>query len=86
MTRPKSRVCRVVMTGPLAPFADAYELALKGRGYTPLTMVSQPAAPGRPAEPLARGERIRGHRPEWRARRGEVGLDQQVTDDGGSAL
>ena len=41
MTRPKSRVCRVVMTGPLAPFADAYELALKGRGYTPLTMVSQ---------------------------------------------
>ena len=41
MARPMSRVSRVVMTGPLAPFADAYELALKGRGYTPLTAVNQ---------------------------------------------
>ena len=29
------------MTGPLAPFADAYEPELKRRGYTRLTAVSQ---------------------------------------------
>jgi integrase/recombinase XerD len=39
--RPTSRVCKVVMTGPLAQFADAYDLALRGRGYTPLTAVNQ---------------------------------------------
>jgi integrase/recombinase XerD len=30
-----------LMTGPLAPFAHAYELELKARRYTPLTRVSQ---------------------------------------------
>ena len=41
MARPASRVSRVLMTGPLAPFAHAYELELKARRYTPLTRVSQ---------------------------------------------
>ena len=39
MTGPASRVCRVLMTGPLVPFAEAYSAELKGRGYTPLTTV-----------------------------------------------
>jgi integrase/recombinase XerD len=34
MARPTSRVSRVSMTGPLAPFADAYRTELRGRGYT----------------------------------------------------
>jgi len=34
MARPTSRVSRVLMTGPLAPFADAYRMELRGRGYT----------------------------------------------------
>jgi integrase/recombinase XerD len=34
MARPTSRVSRVLMTGPLAPFADAYRVELRGRGYT----------------------------------------------------
>jgi integrase/recombinase XerD len=38
---PASRVSRVVMTGPLAPFAGVYEQELKRRGYTPLTAVNQ---------------------------------------------
>ena len=41
MARPASRVCRVLMTGPLAPFAEAYSAELKERGYTPLTTVNQ---------------------------------------------
>jgi integrase/recombinase XerD len=41
MARPASRVSRVLMTGPLAPFAAAYGLELKQRGYTPLTTVNQ---------------------------------------------
>ena len=41
MVRPASRVSRVLMTGPLAPFADAYALELKQRCYTPLTSVNQ---------------------------------------------
>lgn len=41
MVGPSSRVSRVVMTGPLAPFTVAYELELRGRGYTPLTIVNQ---------------------------------------------
>lgn len=36
-----SRVCKVLMTGPLAPFADAYSAELRERGYTPLTTVNQ---------------------------------------------
>ena len=41
MVRPTSRVSRVLMTGPLAPFAEAYALELRQRGYTPLTSVNQ---------------------------------------------
>ena len=41
MARPASRVSRVLMTGPLAPFAVAYGLELTKRGYTPLTTVNQ---------------------------------------------
>lgn len=41
MGRPVSRVCRVLMAGPLAPFAVAYGLELTKRGYTPLTSVNQ---------------------------------------------
>ena len=41
MARPASRVSRVLMTGPLAPFAVVYGLELKKRGYTPLTTVNQ---------------------------------------------
>ena len=29
------------MTGPLAPFVEAYSAELKARGYTPLTTVNQ---------------------------------------------
>ena len=36
-----SRVSRVVMTGPLARFAGVYELELRRRCYTPLTVVNQ---------------------------------------------
>ena len=41
MAGPASRVSRVVMTGPLAPFAGVYGLELRRRGYTPLTVVNQ---------------------------------------------
>jgi integrase/recombinase XerD len=41
MGRPASRVCRVLMAGPLAPFAKEYSAELRGRGYTPLTTVNQ---------------------------------------------
>jgi integrase/recombinase XerD len=41
MARPTSRVSRVLMTGPLAPFADAYRVELGGRGYTPLSTVTE---------------------------------------------
>jgi integrase/recombinase XerD len=41
MSRPASRVCRVVVTGPLAPFADAYRAELRRRGYTALTTVNE---------------------------------------------
>lgn len=41
MARPASRVSRVLMSGPLAPFAAAYGLELERRGYTPLTRVNQ---------------------------------------------
>jgi integrase/recombinase XerD len=36
-----SRVSNVLVTGPVAPFADAYVLELRRRGYTPLTSVNQ---------------------------------------------
>lgn len=41
MGRPRSRISRVRVSGSLAPFADAYGLALEQRGYTPLTAVNQ---------------------------------------------
>lgn len=41
MAGARSRVSRVLMTGPLAPFAEAYGLELKKRSYTRLTMVNQ---------------------------------------------
>jgi len=41
VSRRSSRVCRVLMTGPLAPFAEAYSGELRERGYTPLTTVNQ---------------------------------------------
>ena len=47
MTRAASRVSRVVMTGPLAPFAEAYSAELRARGYTPLTAVNQLRQVGR---------------------------------------
>ena len=47
MARPTSRVSRVLMTGPLAPFADAYALELKRRGYTRLTRVNELRQVGR---------------------------------------
>src|SRR5712691_12093084 len=42
-----SRVSRVLMTGPLAPFADAYSAALRVRGYTPLSTVNELRQVGR---------------------------------------
>jgi integrase/recombinase XerD len=41
MGKPASRVCRVQVAGPLAPFAGAYSAVLLERGYTPLTTVNQ---------------------------------------------
>lgn len=42
-----SRVSRVLMTGPLAPFAKAYAQELKKRGYTRLTVVNELRQVGR---------------------------------------
>ena len=47
MGRPASRICRVLMTGPLAPFAEAYAAELRARGYTPLTTVNELRQVGR---------------------------------------
>jgi integrase/recombinase XerD len=47
MGEPASRVSRVVMMGPLAPFADAYAAELTERGYTPLATVSELRQVGR---------------------------------------
>jgi len=41
MPRAASRLSRVVVTGPLAPFADAYRLELLRRGYTPRSAVNE---------------------------------------------
>ncbi len=40
MSRPMSRVSRVIMTGPVAPYTEAYHRELIQRGYTPLTSVN----------------------------------------------
>jgi integrase/recombinase XerD len=44
---PASRVSRVLMTGPLAPFADAYAAELRERGYAPLSIVNELRQVGR---------------------------------------
>lgn len=41
MIGPASRVSRVLMTGPLAPFAEAYSSELRERGYSPLSAVNE---------------------------------------------
>jgi site-specific recombinase XerD len=41
MAKPTSRVSRVMMTGPLAPFADAYRAELRERGYTSGSTVNE---------------------------------------------
>ena len=41
MGAPSSRVCRVLLSGPVTPFADAYAAELRRRGYAPLTSVNQ---------------------------------------------
>jgi integrase/recombinase XerD len=41
MARRTSRVSRVLMTGPLAPFADAYRVELRRRGYTVRSTVGE---------------------------------------------
>ena len=41
MARPTSRVSRVVMTGPLAPYRAGYARALRARGYTPRSAVNE---------------------------------------------
>jgi integrase/recombinase XerD len=41
MVRPTSRVSAVSVTGPLAPFVDAYRAELLERGYTSLSIVSE---------------------------------------------
>lgn len=47
MSGPASRVCRVLMAGPLASFAEAYSVELRGRGYSSLTTVSELRQVGR---------------------------------------
>jgi len=47
MVTAKSRVSGVVLTGPLAPFCDAYRLELNARGYTPRSVVPQLRQAGR---------------------------------------
>ncbi|HEY5320447.1 MAG TPA: hypothetical protein VIJ76_06195, partial [Galbitalea sp.] len=41
MPKPASRLSRVVVTGPLAPFVEAYRLELRRRGYTPRSAVNE---------------------------------------------
>src|SRR5688500_9310686 len=41
MSRPASRVCRVVMAGPVEAFADAYRAHVGWVGYTALTTVNE---------------------------------------------
>src|SRR5271165_5574756 len=47
MSAPASRVSRVLMAGPLAPFAEAYSAELRRRGYTPLSTVGELRQVGR---------------------------------------
>ena len=41
MATSRTRVSRVLMTGPVAPFADAYRAELLERGYAPLSVVNE---------------------------------------------
>jgi integrase/recombinase XerD len=41
MPRPASRLSQVVVTGPLAPFAETYRRELRRRGYTPRSAVNE---------------------------------------------
>ncbi len=41
MTRPTSRMSKVLMSGPMVPFMEAYRLELENRGYTPLSAVNE---------------------------------------------
>lgn len=41
MSNRKSRVCGVIVRGPLAPFVDVYKREVVVRGYSPLSVVSQ---------------------------------------------
>jgi integrase/recombinase XerD len=41
MDGPKTKVSRVVVSGPLAPFVSAFESKLRDAGYTPLSAVNQ---------------------------------------------
>ncbi|MBV9326971.1 MAG: hypothetical protein JO352_24720 [Chloroflexi bacterium] len=41
MREPKTKVARVLIAGPLAPFVAAFELKLKNAGYSPLSAVIQ---------------------------------------------
>jgi integrase/recombinase XerD len=41
MARRTTRVSRVLMTGPVAPFADAYRAELLDLGYTPLLLINE---------------------------------------------
>jgi len=47
MARRSSRVCRVLMEGPLVPFAEGYAAELRERGYTPLSTVNELRQVGR---------------------------------------
>ena len=73
MARPASRVCRVLMTGPLAPFADAYRGGVAGARLYAVDD-GQRVAAGRAAEPLAGGGWAVGGGVERRAGRGVPGL------------
>lgn len=41
MVRPKSKVCKVLMVGPLVPFADDLSSMLAAAGYAPLSISNQ---------------------------------------------
>src|SRR5438270_9297704 len=41
MAGPTTRVSRVLVAGPMAPFAEAYGAELAERGYAPLSIVSE---------------------------------------------
>lgn len=47
VSRPTSRVSRVLVSGPLTGFVEAYEKELKARGYTPRSAVGQLRQVGR---------------------------------------